>query len=243
VSNDKVYIHEYIDITKHGRAKYMHHMTANWSPLAQEQRAQLCYGVWGTVGSTGRWPQVVNLWQEDGWDGLTSSFAHELADPSLQDPALAKWWATAADLRSGGVDRILVPHPDTDTIEELCAASRSYCAYAHEMVTVEPGGAAGFLDVAVKGAHAGPNSGWTLLGAFRTAMHHDEEALLLWGIPDWPSWGSMEKSIIEGTADPLAADARAQLRTRERILLVDAPLSPLRTHRQPDRDDRTDWQD
>ncbi len=28
-----------------------------------------------------------------------------------------------------------------------------------------------------------------------------------------------------------------------RVLLVDAPLSPLRTGRQPSRDDRTDWQD
>ena len=29
--NDKVYIHEFIDIIGHNRANYMHHMTANWS--------------------------------------------------------------------------------------------------------------------------------------------------------------------------------------------------------------------
>ena len=28
--NDKVYIHEFIDIIGHNRANYMHHMTANW---------------------------------------------------------------------------------------------------------------------------------------------------------------------------------------------------------------------
>ena len=44
--NDKVYIHEFIDIIGHNRANYMHHMTANWSPIAQEERHQLCYGVW-----------------------------------------------------------------------------------------------------------------------------------------------------------------------------------------------------
>jgi len=55
-ANDKVYIHEFITITKQNRARYMHHMTANWSPIAQEQRNQLCYGVWGTIGSTGTWP-------------------------------------------------------------------------------------------------------------------------------------------------------------------------------------------
>ncbi len=55
--NEKVYIHEFIDIIGHGRARYMHHMTANWSPIAQEERNQLCYGVWGVVGSTGPWPR------------------------------------------------------------------------------------------------------------------------------------------------------------------------------------------
>jgi hypothetical protein len=68
--NQKVYIHEFINITGHNRARYMHHMTANWSPIAQEERGQLCYGVWGVVGSTGAWPQVVNIWEEDGGKGL-----------------------------------------------------------------------------------------------------------------------------------------------------------------------------
>ena len=43
--NDRVYIHEFIDIIGHNRAKYMHHMPANWSPIAQEERHQLCFGV------------------------------------------------------------------------------------------------------------------------------------------------------------------------------------------------------
>jgi hypothetical protein len=54
--NDKIYTHEFIDIIGHNRANYMHHMTANWSPIAREERNQLCYGVWGVVGTTGRWP-------------------------------------------------------------------------------------------------------------------------------------------------------------------------------------------
>ena len=96
--NDKVYIHEFIDIIGHHRADYMHHMTANFSPSAQEERNQLCYGVWGVVGSTRKWPEVVNLWEEDGLDGLATSFRYEFNHKSLQDPKLAKWWATAANL-------------------------------------------------------------------------------------------------------------------------------------------------
>ena len=77
MANTKVYIHEFIDIIGHNRAHYMHHMTANWSPIAQRERQQLCYGVWGTVGSTRRWPEVVNLWEEDGFAGLAASFEGE----------------------------------------------------------------------------------------------------------------------------------------------------------------------
>ena len=67
--NDKLYIHEFIDILGQNRARYMNHMTANFSPMAQEDRNQLCFGVWGVLGSTGRWPEVVNVWEIDGLDG------------------------------------------------------------------------------------------------------------------------------------------------------------------------------
>ena len=41
--NDRVYIHEFIDIIGHNRAHYMQHMTANWGPIGQEERdASVC---------------------------------------------------------------------------------------------------------------------------------------------------------------------------------------------------------
>ena len=84
--NDKVYIHELINIRGQNRAKYMHHMTANWVPVAIAERNQLCFGVWGTVGSTGNWPEVVNMWELDGWDGLAANFAHEFSHASAPGP-------------------------------------------------------------------------------------------------------------------------------------------------------------
>jgi hypothetical protein len=242
VSNDKVYIHEFVNITKQGRARYMHHVTANWSPLAQVERDQLCYGVWGVVGSTGAWPQVVNMWEEDGFDGLASSFALELGNPTLQDPGLAKWWAAAADLRSGGVDRIMVPHHASLEIGQLCAAHAGGVVYAHELLRVEKGRAVEFLDLVAAGSHvAHSNMGWSLIGAFRTVMGQDDECLLLWSIPDWSTWGAAEQSIARGAVDVIPAPAQKLHTSRERILLVDAPLAPLRTGRQPARSDRTDW--
>jgi hypothetical protein len=238
-TNDKVYIHEFIDIIGHGRARYMHHMTANWSPIAQDERNQLCYGVWGVVGSTGRWPAVVNLWEEDGWDGLAASFGHELGHANLQDPKLARWWATAADMRSGGTDRLLVPAVWSPTITDLCAQAAGGVVYAHDQVTVPPGSARDFLELArdVGGTFYEP-FGWRLIGAFETALRNDDEAFLLWSIPSWRQWGEAEERLRRG--HPWRIRQREAVVDVRRILLADAPLSPLKIGRQPSRDDRDD---
>jgi hypothetical protein len=244
MTNDKVYIHEFIDIIGHNRANYMHHMTANWSPIAQRERNQLCYGVWGTVGTTGRWPQVVNIWEEDGFDGLAASFRHEFNHPTLQDPALADWWARAASFRRGGVDRVLVPAPWTRTIDELGADGVTGEVYAHEIIRVPSGSAWDVLEVVRSaGVRVGERFGWTLAGAWVTAMCDDREVILLWAIPTWEAWASYER--VQRT-DGDVVDWRNRLAEValgwDRILLVDAPLSPFRTGRQPAESDRDSFQ-
>jgi hypothetical protein len=239
VPNDKVYIHEFIDIRGPHRAQYMHHMTANWVPVALEERNQRCYGVWGTVGSTGRWPEVVNMWELDGWAGLAANFDHELSHATLQDPSLAAWWAKAAEFRRGGVDRILVPAPWTRPIDELIADGVRGATYAHELVTLPPGGASDFLDALRDvGREAVEEAGLTLVGAFEVAMTADDECIVIWAIPDWATWTAFEQgqhvAPVKRWRHALA-DLRA---TWRRTLLVDAPLAPLRIGRQPAASDR-----
>ncbi|WP_235558161.1 NIPSNAP family protein [Sphaerimonospora mesophila] len=219
-------------------------MTANWSPIAQEERNQLCYGVWGIVGSTAWWPGVVNIWEEDGFAGLASSFRHELGHPDLQDPKLAAWWAAAADMRSGGIDRLLLPAPWTRTIEELCADGVRGELYAHEQVKVAPGGAAGFLELVR--AEAVPyyaRFGWEPVGAWRTALGDDSECFLLWAVPTYEQWAEFETAYDADPADGgWKSRLRASVTSFDRMLLVDAPLSPMRIGRQPSRADRgEDW--
>jgi hypothetical protein len=236
--NERVYIHEVVDILGHGRADYMQHMTANWSPIGQEERGQLCYGVWALVGSTGAWPKTVNMWEHASWSGLAASLEKETVGRGAQDPALERWWSKAATFRSGGFDRILVPAPWARGIEELCAAGVRGEVYAHELVTVAPGTATDVLERArdASGIHA--RHGWELVGAFTTAMANGDEALLLWAIPTWQQWADGE-----GDGDLARWRRGIGAAAWHRVLLVDAPLCPLRTGRQPTRDDRTDWTD
>ncbi|MCC5952771.1 MAG: NIPSNAP family containing protein [Acidimicrobiia bacterium] len=243
--NTKVYIHELIRITGRNRARYMHHMTANWCPEARKERHQLCYGVWGTVGSTGRWPEVVNLWEIDGWHGLAADFAHELGHPGLQDPALAEWWDAAESLRAGGIDRLLVPTPQSATIEALCADGVRGEVYAHDLVTVPAGRALSYLELVETHADAvADRYEARLLGAFRVAMVADTEAVVLWAFPSHTAWADWEQAWLGGGSsadDPVGALRSAALdvgATWRRWLMADAPLAPLRLGRQPEVGDR-----
>ncbi|MHB8467782.1 MAG: NIPSNAP family containing protein, partial [Acidimicrobiales bacterium] len=176
----------------------------------------------------------------EGWDGLVANFEHELSAPTMQDPSLAEWWATAAALRRGGVDRIVVPAPWTRSIEELTAAGVRGALYAHELVTVAPGRAMAYLDaLETKGRAAVESLGLTLVGAWRVTMVNDSECIVIWAIPDWATWAAFEQAWEPGGA---LSSWRDEVTTMgadwRRIALVDAPLAPLRTGRQPNVEDR-----
>ena len=238
--NQKIYIHECIDIIGHNRARYLHHMTANWCPTARDERNMLCFGVWGTVGSTGRWPEVVNMWELDGWDGLVANFSHELSSPTLQDPKLAEWWAVAAGLRRGGIDRIVVPEPWTQPIEALTAAGVRGEVYAHEIIRVPVGTVRSFLAALEEaGVPAIEALDARCIGAFRVAMVNDSEAVVVWAFPSWDAWARFEQAWDDGAAlAPWRARLAALGADIRRSLMVDAPLAPLRTGRQPQVEDR-----
>jgi hypothetical protein len=243
--NDKVYIHEFIDIIGHNRATYMHHITANWSPIAQDERHQRCYGVWGVLGTTRGWPEVVNIWEETGFDGLAASFRHETSGAGMQDPKLAKWWAEAAGMRRHGDDRVLVPKPWTRTIDELCADGVRGVTYAHEQVQVPMGTAGDYLEIVADRLQPHyAEHGWILAGAWETAMVYESECFLLWAIPEWEQWASLERALHADTG--LRRETRSLYeRTTgfHRFLLLDSPLCPFRTGRQPRREDRTGWEE
>lgn len=243
--NDKIYIHELIDIRGHHRAAYMHHMTANWSPGAQERRDQKCFGVWAVLGSTGAWPQVVNIWEEPGWDGLAASFGGEAVGAGAQDPILERWWAKASEFRRGGFDRIVEPAPWTRPIETLVADGVRGACYAHEIVKVRPGANWEHLErVREHAASAYGTYKWQLVGAFCTAMVNDDEAILVWAIPSWEDWAAAERAAREN--DEIVAWnrlCREDVLDRHRFLLVDSPLSPMKIGRQPARSDQTEWKE
>lgn len=112
-----------------------------------------------------------------------------------------------------------MPHPDTRTIEQLCADEAGRALYAHEMCTVRAGSARDVLHDAVTEAGKDSPEGWSLVGALHTALGLDTELLLIWSIASWAAWGRREAdrrrraptSLVRGLRDAASAthDRRA----------------------------------
>jgi hypothetical protein len=231
VANSKIYIHEFIDIVGNNRARYIHHMTANWGPIGRTERNMLCLGVWATVGSTERWPQAVNMWELDGWHGLAANFRHEFENPRHQDPSLETWWNEAAGFRSGGYDRLVIPAPYTPTVEEAIAQGIKGQVYYHEVVQLRPAGARDYLSrLHQEWLPIASRIGLHLVGAYRTAMVNGSEAIVLWAMDDWEAWAGVEIAYEEDAEVARWRQASAGLVVDWRgKLLAPAPLCPLNT--------------
>ena len=124
MTNERVYLHETIDIIGQGRAAYNEHMCAYIPTAIQERRLQMV-GNFSTVGTTDRWPESINLWEFlDGWDGVARNFAHEFNNPVHQDKNLVPWWTEALKHRSGGLDRLMLASAQTPRAEQLHSRGR-----------------------------------------------------------------------------------------------------------------------
>ena len=74
-------------------------------------------------------------------------------------------------------------------------------------------------------------------------MANDDECVLLWAVPTWAAWAGFEQAhATDADVRAWRAEANETVEAWQRIVLVDAPLSPFRTGRQPSRLDRTGWE-
>ena len=232
--NDRIYLHEFIDIIGQGRAAYNHHMTANYGHLARTERRLYCVGVFSTVGSTERWPLSTNLWEyRDGWEGVAKHFQFEFGNAKHQDANLVTWWAQAAALRSGGLDRLLIPAQFTPTLDTLLEANVRGECYYHEQISCEPGRAPAVLEAVER--HRLPLArrfGWRLVGAYRTALVHDSEVIVIWAVPTFAAWATFEAAVAGGADEDVLAWHSAvagDVRDWRNKLLVASDLSPIKT--------------
>jgi hypothetical protein len=174
-----LFLHEYIDIVGEGAMRYMEH-TAGFDVDAGADRSLELLGTFYTMGSTGRWPQVVNIWEcVGGWTGWRKLMESTNLSRT-KNPALNEWWHTALQVRSGGFDRLLGAAPGCPTIADLRRDAVSGSVFVHELSECRPGAALDYLAaVRDEWAPVMADHGHTLVGLYEVLMT-DTEVMTVW---------------------------------------------------------------
>jgi hypothetical protein len=139
-----LYLHETIDIVGENAVPYMERSVLGFRTGTADRGLQL-YGTWYVMGSTGRWPQVVNLWEmTNGWD----DWERLCRSTNLRREAneeLSRWWREAYERRSGGFDRLLGAVEGTRTLADLARQPVKGTVFVHELTSVRPGAGPDYL--------------------------------------------------------------------------------------------------
>ncbi|MGH7785445.1 MAG: hypothetical protein ACRERC_01185, partial [Candidatus Binatia bacterium] len=178
-----LYLHEVIDIVGTGQEAYLQTVGERGRHSEREGISRLM-GTWKVIGSTNRWPRVVNLWEMDGWDQWAATLERQFL-PGKLDSALAPWWAKATQWRSGGFDRILEPTAYSPTRDALRAGGLKAWVCEHTIVQLLAGRRDGYLQAVEETLRPLAEArGLTLFGAYATPMRSDE-AVLIWAAADF----------------------------------------------------------
>jgi hypothetical protein len=158
-------------------------MSIRDDPGRAGRRTHGAFGQFRSVDTSGSWPGVINIWEED-WAGLADDLAAQF-HTSRRDVALEQWWNRNVHLRTGGYDRVLVPAPFSPTKDELCDRGFTGEVFLHEIVHLPTGEVDRYLArveellLPALGRH-----GAVLVGAFRVAMR-PRQVLTIIGAPEW----------------------------------------------------------
>lgn len=178
-----LYLHEIIDIVGTGQEAYLATVAERARHSTGEGISRLM-GTWKVIGSTNRWPRVVNMWEMDSWEQWAESLERQFM-PAKKDAALAPWWAKATEWRSGGFDRILEPTAYSPTCAALRKRSLKAWVCVHTIAQCWQGKCDAYLTAV--GDTLAPvlaARGLTLMGAYSVPMRTDE-AIVLWAAPDF----------------------------------------------------------
>ena len=237
---NKIYIHETINVTVAKRRAYLDHFTDVWAPRSRELNELHCFGVWGTNGSTGAWPEAILMWELDGYEAfsrmMSAEFAHLTDDHAAIGDHYDMYWASAPDgvVDKDGFDRVLAPTPATPSLDEAIAAGIKGAIYYHQIVTVRPGAVDDYLERHdAEWRPIAENHGLVFVGSYRTMLRNDSEAVVLWALPDHALFERVDTTL---RTDP---KAREFVRSTSNLgvdwvgkVLVGAPANPLDTGRR-----------
>ena len=208
-----LFLHEYIDIVGQHQWDYMEHAKGQ---AGHEKVDFELLGTWYTMGITGRWPQVINIWEiPGGWDGWYGK-VDRLGMKRMSNAHLEGWWTEAYKFRTGGFDRLLAAAQGCPNMASLAADEVRGSLFVHEMTEVRPGTALEYLD-AVREVRAPlmVEYGHHLVGLYEVMMT-DIEVCTVWATEpaDHVRMGKA-RDVARGVANGAAAGVDGDSRIEE----------------------------
>lgn len=178
-----LYLHEMVEIRGDGATAYMQAVVER-ARHSEANGISRLVATWRVIGSTHRWPRVVNLWEMDGWHHWSQSLSRQF-DPYQRDAHLGKWWAAMVRYRRGGFDRILEPASFCPSRTQLAAQGVKGWVTEQQLYRLHPSIISQFLDeVQSLLLPAMASYAISLVGAY-TAPMRPGEVLLLWSARDF----------------------------------------------------------
>ncbi|HVM39363.1 MAG TPA: hypothetical protein VM618_01145 [Acidimicrobiia bacterium] len=194
----QLFLHEVVDIVGTGTWPYMEHTVA---AAGNEKINFELQGTFSVMGVTGRWPQVVNIWEcPGGWEG----WRHAVDRLNLQrrdNRELDAWWKKALEYRSGGVDRLLVGADGCPSTADLVAQGVRADLFVHHVAKVKIGAASEYAAAVRDGlAPILAQHGHTLTGLYVNAFD-ETEVFAVWAT-------DVDSHVARWEATHSGADAR-----------------------------------
>jgi hypothetical protein len=166
-----VYLQEIAPIAGGGKEAYLEIVRTKLAPALALSRGMRLLWLGSTVGSTGRWPETIAIWELRDWDHWATTRA--LQDAGAGDE-LPERWREATRLRPRPVSRTLVPVEFSPTRNQLLGEGVCGTAFAFATFRVDAGGMPAFLDVLRERAERDAGAGRALVGAWQVAFTNDE---------------------------------------------------------------------
>lgn len=232
--NPHIYVHEVMRTVPGREEAYMASvLSIRDDPGRADRQTHAAFGQFRTVDTSGPWPGVINIWEED-WDALASDLAAQFHG-APRDVALEQWWNRNIDLRTGGFDRVLVPAPFSPTKRELCDRGFTGEVFLHEIIHLAAAEADRYLDhVERRLVHALTDYGVSLVGAFRVAMRPGQLVTII-GAPQWADLTAFVGAMASDPEIKAFAEYRAEVVDRvEECFMIPARHDPFATGRGMD---------
>jgi hypothetical protein len=219
----RLYLHETIDCIAGKVAEYQEALEKEMMPLA-DQRKLHCVGFFQVAGNSGRWPEMIALWEMEVADHL------EQRRTIGGHAGLKRWMTEGAAWRRGGFDRTLLPHSISPrpVLRPQFKSPGAICL--EQTFLVQPGKTADF----VRGVESvlvprGAEAELTLEGFWRSEFRPLEH-IALWSMPGWDAYGRLLERRAphdEASQVPGLDKVWGSLRDLTERILIPLRFSPL----------------